>query len=108
VTWLRPDGTELREEDWTSATEHCLGMLIRGDVPELLDELGHPLQEASLLVFFNASHRSKAYTIPKFAHPGTWRELLNTAQQPRRLGKVNTLSCAPHALNLLSYEWITG
>jgi glycogen operon protein len=108
VTWLRPDGTELKEEDWTAANDHCLGMLIRGDVPELLDELGHALQEASLYVFLNASHRSKTYTIPRFARPGIWRELLNTAQPPRRLGKVSTLSCAPHALNLLSYDWTTG
>lgn len=104
VTWIGANGRELRDEDWQSPKAHCLGMLIRGDIPDQMDEQGHPLQEASLYLFLNASNRAKSYAIPDLTRPGTWRELLNTAQPPRRLGKATTLSCAPHALNLLSYE----
>ncbi len=108
VTWLRADGREMLDEDWMSPKAHSLGMLIRGDAPDQMDELGHPLNEASLYFFLNAAHRAKIYALPALDKHGVWRELLNTAQPPRRLGRAMTLSCAPHAVNLLSYEWTTG
>jgi isoamylase len=108
VTWFRADGREMQDEDWMSPKAHCLGMMIRGDLPDQMDELGHPLNEPTLYVFLNASNRAKTYALPLFDQRGTWRELLNTAQPPRRLGRALTLSCAPHAVNLLSYEWTTG
>ena len=108
VTWLRADGLEMQDEDWLSPKAHSLGMLIRGDLPDEMDELGHALNEATLYIFLNASNRAKTYALPMFGRPGTWRELINTAQPTRRLGRAATLSCAPHALNLLSYEWTAG
>jgi isoamylase len=108
VTWLRNDGQEMRDEDWMSPKAHSLGMLIRGDPPDQMDELGHPLQEASLYLFLNASNRAKSYVVPTLGKHGVWREILNTAQPLRRLGSTRMLSCAPHAMNLLSYERTTG
>jgi hypothetical protein len=77
-------------------------------LPDQMDELGHPIQDASLYLFLNASNRAKVYMVPALDTHGVWREILNTAQPLRRLAKATTLSCAPHALNLLSYEWTTG
>jgi isoamylase len=108
VTWLRADGREMRDEDWSSPKTHCLGMLVRGDLPDQTDEFGQALCEPSLYLFLNASNRTKSYLLPLIDKNGAWRELLNTAQSPRRIGKTRMLSCAPHALNLLSYEWTTG
>jgi hypothetical protein len=98
----------MRDEDWMSPKAHCLGMLIRGDLPDQVDEQGHPLNEATLYLFLNASNRAKTYALPTFDRRGAWRELINTAQPLRRIGRALTLSCAPHAVNMLSYEWMTG
>lgn len=107
VTWLRADGKEMRDEDWLAAKNRTLGMLIRGDLPDPSSELSHQ-HESALYLFVNASHRAKTYVIPALAGRGVWREIVNTAQPSRRLAKTMLLSCAPHALNLLSYEWTTG
>ncbi|HMA97215.1 MAG TPA: hypothetical protein VKP30_31235, partial [Polyangiaceae bacterium] len=111
VTWLRADGREMQEEDWMSPKNRTLGMLIRGDFPESTSGLAGPTHsqpDSALYLFLNASHRAKTFVIPTVGSRGVWREIINTAQVPRRLAKTKLLSCAPHALNLLSYEWTTG
>ncbi len=103
VTWLRPDGEEMKVEDWATARNHSLGMLIQ-HVPEETDECGAPHPEDTLLLLLNASNRAKNFTLPARSHPGVWKETLNTAQPSRRVAKGGTLSVAPHSLVLLIHE----
>lgn len=107
VTWLRSDGKEMTDEDWMTPRARSLAMLVRGENPGQMDELGNPISGKSLLVVLNANNRAKLFTLPQLARPGSWRELLNTAQAARKLNKSLGLSVAPHALAWLCYEWTT-
>jgi glycogen operon protein len=105
VTWLRSDGQEMTDEDWLVPRARSLAMLVRGENPEDTDEQGNPLNGKSVLLILNATNRAKQFTLPLLSRPGTWRELINTAQPTRKLNKSLGLSVAPHALALLCYDW---
>ena len=40
VTWLRPDGAEMTDDDWSDPENHVLGMLIPGRATDERDERG--------------------------------------------------------------------
>ena len=43
LTWLRADGQEMTPDDWNDPANHVLGMLIRGEATDELDERGRRL-----------------------------------------------------------------
>jgi glycogen operon protein len=50
VTWLRPDGAELTDEDWRRDDNHALGMLLRGEASDENDDRGRPVAGETLLL----------------------------------------------------------
>ena len=107
LTWLRPDGTEMKDEDWSDESNHVLGMLIRGEVPEETDERGRALSGDSLLLLLNGGARSKEFTLPAMDRPGRWSELLDTSHEPPRAIRENGLHLTAHSLILLSFQPLT-
>jgi isoamylase len=105
VTWLRSDGLEMTPDDWNHPRARSLVMLLRGNNPDQIDEQGNSVSGRTLLLILNASNRAKNFTFPTLSRPGLWRELLNTASPVRKPNKSLSLSVAPHALALFSYEW---
>lgn len=104
VTWLRFDGREMQVEDWTNVKTQYLGMLIQGALQDQTDELGEPLVGPMVLLVLNASNRSKMFVLPRIRSKGAWRDMLNTAQTPRRSARGEGIAVAPHSLALLCYE----
>ncbi len=104
VSWIRADGGEMQVEDWTNPRTRSLGMLIRGEMPDELDERGNPLTGPGLLLILNASNRAKSFVIPEVEDKGHWRELVNTSAGSRHVLKGGNLSVAPHSVVLLCHE----
>jgi len=75
LTWLRPDGGELTEADWTAPHAKALGMLMLGTAADERDERGRPVTGDSLLLLLNAGEQEQRFTIPD----GPWFEVVNTA-----------------------------
>ena len=46
VSWLRPDGGELTEEDWEADENRVVGMLIHGEASDEVDERGRARVQA--------------------------------------------------------------
>ncbi|HWZ89604.1 MAG TPA: hypothetical protein VNW92_12160, partial [Polyangiaceae bacterium] len=111
VMWLRSDGAEMTIEDWGTARNHLLGMLIPGDASDDVDERGRPNRGQTLLLLLNASNRARHFTMPAIpgagpaptAASGHWQEVINTAQQTHRVPKGGGINVAPHSLVLLCY-----
>jgi isoamylase len=80
VTWIRPNGEEMHEEDWANADNHTIGMLLLGKAADELDVRGRSASGDTLLLLLNAGTRSRSYTLPRLEDPGIWEELLNTAR----------------------------
>ncbi len=104
VTWIRPDGEEMKEDDWNETCNHVLGMLIHGQSTDEVDERGRLISGDTLLLLVNAGARSRSCRLPALEEPGEWRELVNTARVGSHHLKVDEVQLAASSLILLCYE----
>jgi isoamylase len=104
LTWLRPDGREMTEADWSDPTNHVLGMLILGEATDEIDERGRRLLGEAILLLTNGGARSRPFTLPQLETPGAWIEVLNTSHPNPRLARQGKVSLVAHSLMLLRQE----
>ena len=55
LTWFRPDGNEMTDEDWENPENRCLGLRLAGDAIDETDENGDPITDDTLMVLPNAN-----------------------------------------------------
>ncbi|MGH3116186.1 MAG: glycogen debranching protein GlgX [Gaiellales bacterium] len=104
LAWLRPDGNEMTPAEWGDTGNHVLGMLIRGEATDEVDERGRRLRGEAILLLVNGGARSRPFALPLLDGPGGWTEIINTAHpNPRQVreGRVNLVA---HSLLLLRHE----
>jgi glycogen operon protein len=104
LTWLRPDGSEMTEGDWSDPANHVLGMLISGEATDEIDERGRRLLGEAILLLTNGGARSRPFTLPQLEMPGAWVEVLNTAHPSPRPVRQGRVSLVAHSLMLLRHE----
>ncbi|HVW03998.1 MAG TPA: glycogen debranching protein GlgX, partial [Vicinamibacterales bacterium] len=56
VLWLRPDGSEMTQADWSDGDRHALGMLLEGDGIQERDAHGEIISGDTLLILLNAAN----------------------------------------------------
>ncbi|HWE27193.1 MAG TPA: glycogen debranching enzyme GlgX, partial [Polyangia bacterium] len=85
VTWLRPDGSEMDDEDWQKPFVRSWMMLVGGDSIETPDEQGERIVGDGILVLFNAHHEAMQFALPAVLEPGEqwWLELDTSADAKR-------------------------
>jgi glycogen operon protein len=103
LTWLRPDGEEMRHEDWHDPHNQALGMLISGEAADETDERGRPVKGDTMLVLFNAGGDTVTFATPAVGGEGCWAELVNTAERELRVVDDGTVRLAPFSLKLLRF-----
>jgi glycogen operon protein len=106
VTWLRRDGCEMTEDDWTEPSLHSIGMLLFGTATDEVDIRGRSYAGDSLLVLLNAGTRSLVYTLPRMELAGYWVEVLNTIHPGPwgRIVKNDAVSLNAHSTVLLRHS----
>ena len=106
VTWLRRDGLEMNEDDWSDPGLHSIGMLLFGGAADEIDIRGRSYAGDSLLVLLNAGTRSLVYTLPRMELAGYWVEVLNTAHPGPwgRIVKNDAVSLNAHSTVLLRHS----
>ncbi|HEY3082145.1 MAG TPA: glycogen debranching protein GlgX [Chloroflexota bacterium] len=77
ITWLRPDGQEMSEEDWEAGWLRCLGVRL-GEVLGEVDECGDPIVDDTLLILLNAHHEPIPFTLPTDLPDARWEWVLDT------------------------------
>ena len=79
ITWLRPDGNEMTEADWSDADLRSLSFLIRGEAGEYhVTALGEPQPDDSFFVVLNAAAAAVTWTIPRLGDDEQWHLLIDT------------------------------
>jgi isoamylase len=73
ISWLRPDGEEMREADWYDSGRRVIGLLFGDEEPTPDDPC--------LLLFLNAHDHEMTLTLP--AAKTSWDLLIDTAGDPR-------------------------
>ena len=79
ILWLRPDGTEMTDEEWNQANAKTLGVFYSGSAVDEVDERGQVVTDDNFLLLMNAHHEPVPFYLPTVASGMAWVLLLDTA-----------------------------
>jgi len=79
IVWLKPDGAEMTDEEWSEHHARSLGVYLAGEALTETDARGRPLRDENFLVLFNAHHEAVPFRLPGYG--GRWLALLDTSFQ---------------------------
>ena len=90
LSWLRPDGKEMTDEDWAKGYVRCLGVRLAGDAIEEKDSKGRPVLDDTFLILLNAHHEPRPFTLPAHKRHVLWQPVLDTAltEENAKQGKL--------------------
>ncbi|CAN5722230.1 glycogen debranching protein GlgX [soil metagenome] len=80
LTWLSPDGSEMSDDQWDVEWMRTLGMLLAGGTLDVVDELGNPVVDDTLLMILNAYYDEVPFTLPHA--PGVLEEGHESTRHP--------------------------
>ncbi len=78
LSWLRPDGHEMTDEDWGNGLTRCLGLRLSGEAIDEVDGDGQPIRDDTLLLLLNAHHEPVALVLPAHRTRVRWEPVLDT------------------------------
>jgi glycogen operon protein len=78
ITWVRPDGEEMTEEEWNAGWVRCLGMQLSGKTLDHYDALGQPLTDNTYLIMMNPHWEPIDFYMPKSHGERSWVLVLDT------------------------------
>jgi glycogen operon protein len=79
ITWLRPDGNEMTDEEWNTDVR-SFGMLLGGDAMLEWDEEGERVEDDTFLLLFNGAPEPQDFTLPMTPTPAHWVVELDTSR----------------------------
>jgi len=80
LAWFRPDGQEMKKEDWEKPYVRSISFLLGGDAIPTPDEAGQRIRGDTLLVLMNAHHEPITFQLPAIEWGADWEELVDTGQ----------------------------
>ena len=80
LTWFRPDGKEMTEEDWNNPETRCLGLRLAGDAIEEVDARGERIVDDTLLILLNAHYEPITFFLPAHRPKMRWELVLDTRE----------------------------
>ncbi|MFZ3561514.1 glycogen debranching protein GlgX [Streptomyces sp. BH055] len=80
LVWLRPDATEMTQEDWTRPDAHALAVFLNGDALVERNSLGEPVVDDSFLFLFNFFWEAMEFRLPDPSHGVSWTTRIDTAE----------------------------
>ena len=78
ITWIRPDGEEMMEEEWGLGWVRCLGLELSGKTLDHVDSLGQRLQDDTFLILFNPHWEPIEFYMPKVHGEQAWQLVVDT------------------------------
>ncbi len=84
LSWFRPDGKEMSDDDWSVNLARTLGLRLAGDAIEEMDSRGEPIIDDTLLLLLNAHHEMVPFTLPAHRAGVRWEIILDTREPDGR------------------------
>jgi isoamylase len=84
LTWFRPDGKEMTEEDWRNPETRCIGLRLAGDAIEEVDARGNRILDNTLLILLNAHYEPITFVLPAHRPKMRWEILIDTREATGR------------------------
>ena len=86
ITWLRPDGKEMTEDEWNSGITSCFGTRLGGDAMLEWDEQGERVLDDTFLILFNSASTDQNFTLPSAATAVAWQFVLDSVDDTAEEG----------------------
>ncbi|HEX8730228.1 MAG TPA: glycogen debranching protein GlgX [Ktedonobacterales bacterium] len=109
ITWLRPDGREMRPKDWLTGWTRTLGARIAGGLIGDMDERGRQMKDDTMLLLLNAHTDEIAFTLPRGSfNAGAWQMEIDTrwptgVAEQARLAPGDRYQMVGHSLVVMRY-----
>jgi glycogen operon protein len=86
LSWFRPDGKEMTEENWRDPATRCIGLRLAGDAIDEVDARGEQITDDTFLILLNAHHEPQPFVFPAHRAGIRWEIVLDTTAPdvPRR------------------------
>lgn len=84
LTWFRPDGQEMTDEDWGNWHARCLGVQLAGDAIAEVDTRGTRIVDDTLLILLNAHYAPLSFKLPAHRPGVQWELVLDTREATGR------------------------
>jgi glycogen operon protein len=81
IVWLRPDGKEMTDQEWSQEFARCLGVLLSGEAADEIDERGQPVRDGNFVILMNAHHEEIPFVLPTRIAGAGWIALVDTSCQ---------------------------
>ncbi len=79
IVWLRPDGTQMDDSDWSTGYAQSLMVFLNGDAIPESDDMGRRITDDHFLLMFNASGADIDFRVPPAPFGDHWLLRLETA-----------------------------
>jgi isoamylase len=79
ISWFRPDGSEMSDEDWDSGFGKSVAVYLNGHGIPDLDARGQRVTDSSFVLCFNAHHEPIEFTLPPAEFGKAWQLVVDTA-----------------------------
>jgi glycogen operon protein len=79
ILWLRPDGREMTDQEWTQEHARTLGVFLSGSAVDEIDERGQLITDDNFVLLMNAHHEQVPFTLPTVASSMTWMTIIDTS-----------------------------
>ncbi|HWZ92252.1 MAG TPA: glycogen debranching enzyme GlgX, partial [Polyangiaceae bacterium] len=104
ISWLRHDGQNMSDEDWSNSETRSLGVFFAGNGLDDVDNDGNALIDDDMLLLVNSHTEPIAFSLPFPDDDRPWQLLIDTAhddaEEQRQGGEKTPLEAA--SLKLLT------
>jgi len=78
IRWIRPDGEDMTEEEWSDSRVRVLGMLLNGQLMDEYNERGERIKDDVVLLLLNGYWEDIPFQIPGKEDEPAWEVLVDT------------------------------
>ncbi len=107
ISWFRPDGSEMTDDDWGSGFGKSVAVYLNGlGIPDL-DARGQRVTDDSFVLCFNAHHEPIEFTLPPAEFGPSWTPVVDSAvlrgslDDPQPASAGDTIKVAGRAMVVL-------
>ncbi|MCV7011045.1 glycogen debranching protein GlgX [Mycolicibacterium madagascariense] len=89
ISWFRPDGSEMSDEDWDSGFGKSVAVYLNGQGVPDRDSRGQRITDDSFVMCLNAHHEPIDFTLPPAEFGPSWVPVIDTATATGRSEDVD-------------------
>ena len=94
ISWFRPDGSEMSDEDWDSGFGKSIAVYLNGQGIPDLDPRGRRVVDDSFVMCFNGHHEGLEFILPPAEFGAAWQPVVDTAAGPGEVSDATPVQAA--------------